>query len=153
MKVILNQDIPKIGRKYETYNVADGFARNYLLPRKLAEIATKSALARVALVKSIHDEQLQLAETELMKQLEKLSKAELTVKEKANEQGHLFAGIRVEELQKLIKEQVGIEIPVVYINLPKPIKETGEHVIKIVVQDKKTTIKLNVVSTSNNKSK
>ena len=146
MKVILNQDVPKIGRKYETHDVADGFAHNYLLPRKLADFATKEAIARVSLAKSLHDEQLQLNETGLIKQLKKLSESEIKLVEKANEKGHLFAGIHAEELQTAIKEQVGIDMPVTYIVLAKPIKEVGEHTVQIVIQDKKSSLKVMVSS-------
>lgn len=146
MKVILNQDVPKIGRKYETHEVADGFAHNYLLPRKLADFATKAAIARVSLAKSLHDEQLQLNETELIKQLKKLSESEIKLEEKANEKGHLFAGIHAEELQIAIKEQVGIDMPTTYIILAKPIKEVGEHVVEIAVQDKKASLTVVVSS-------
>jgi len=144
MKVILNRDVPKVGRKFETKEVAAGFARNFLFPQKLAELATKQASARVEMVRGLHEEQLQLAEGELIKQLETIAKTPLTVAEKANEQGHLFAGIQTEEIQKLIKEQAGIEIPVAYIELPKPIKEVGEHVVSIKVQDKVSTVNLTV---------
>lgn len=140
MKVILNKDVPKVGRKFETKDVAAGFARNYLLPRKLAERATKDVLARVELQRSVHEEQLQLAEAELMKQLEKLSKTTISVEGKANDQGHLFAGIHEADLADLIKEQAKIDLPAAYLELEKPIKEVGEHKVPIIVQDKKIEI-------------
>lgn len=144
MKVILNKDVPKIGRKYETRDVAPGFARNYLIPRNLAEVASKAASARIAMLKSLHDEQIQLAESELIKQFKTIAKAELVIEGKANEKGHLFAGIHAEEIQKALRNQADIIIATEYISLPKALKEVGEHTITIAVQDKETTLKLTI---------
>ena len=142
MKVILTQDVRKIGRKFETKEVADGFARNFLFPKKLAEPATKEAVARLTLARSLDDEKTKLAEEALMKELDALSKTTITTTGKANEQGSLFAGLHQEEIAKLIAEQTKIEIPATYIVLDKPIKEAGEHAITIRVGGKEATVTL-----------
>jgi large subunit ribosomal protein L9 len=142
MKVILKKDVPQVGRKFETKTVADGYARNFLLPNDLAEMATKKTIARLEMQKSLHEEQLALAEGELIKQLEKLEKATLTITEKANEQGHLFAGLHAEEIAKIITDQAKIEMHASYINLPKPIKELGEHTIAIKVGEQEASVTL-----------
>ena len=80
----------------------------------------------------------------LVKNLKALSEAVVTVKEKANEQGHLFAAIHKEELAKRLKDASGLDFPPEYIDLEKPVKEIGEHEITVIVGEKKGKFKLSV---------
>jgi ribosomal protein L9 len=75
-----------------------------------------------------------------------LGETVVTVKEKANEHGHLFASIHKEELSAKLKEQSGLDFPPEYFDLDKPIKEIGEHEIKVIVGGKKGIFKLVIES-------
>ena len=98
MKIILLKDVPKVGKKHETKEVPDGYGRNFLLKRGLAEIATASAIKRVEEIKKTAAVEKKIQEDLLMKNLEDLNDITITLKEKANEEGHLFAGIHKEEI-------------------------------------------------------
>ncbi len=135
MKVILLKDIPKIGKKYESKEVSAGYARNYLIPNKLAEVANKKALEKVELLRSLHEEKIREENKKLGKKLTEISGATITIKAKANDKGNLFAGITAEtilaEVQKIAPEAREDNIV-----LKKPIKEIGEHTVQMTVQDK-----------------
>jgi len=142
MKVILLKDTPKIGKKFEIKNVSDGYAQNYLIPNKLAEIATKEAESRIALAKSLCNEKIKETEAELLKKLKEIKDAVVTIKGKANEKGVLFAGIHNEDLISYLKKEFDLELSPEHIVSKEPIKEVGEHIVNILVQDKKTSIKV-----------
>lgn len=140
MKVILLQDVPNVGRKYEVKNVSDGFARNFLLVKKLAEIATTQSIQAID-AKKRRDEQKKGIQSDILdKNIQVLDGLKISIKEKANEKGHLFAGIRAKEIAKILKEQKNIEIPEEIIELEKPIKEKGEH--KVKAKDKKFILEI-----------
>lgn len=142
MKVILLKDVLKTGKKFEIKNVSNGYAQNYLIPNKLAEIATKEAEARIALAKSLNDEKIRESETELLKKLKDIKDAVLTIEGKANDKGILFAGIHKDELVSHVAKELDLGISPEHIVMKEPIKEVGEHTIQIIVQDKKTSIKV-----------
>lgn len=131
MKVILLQDVPNVGRKYEIKNVSDGYCRNFLIPRKLAQIATTQAIQSVETKRKQSEQEKEIQKDILEKNIESLSGVRLEITEKANEKGHLFAGINKEEIAKILKEQKHINIPVEIIELEQPIKEIGEYKIKV----------------------
>lgn len=140
MKVILLHDVPNVGRKYEVKNVSDGFARNFLFVKKLAEIATTQSIQAID-AKKRQDEQKKGIQSDILdKNIQALDGLKISIKEKANEKGHLFAGIRAKEIAKILKEQKNIEIPEEIIELEKPIKEKGEH--KVKAKDKKFILEI-----------
>lgn len=129
MKVILNQDIKKIGKKGEIKDVSDGYARNFLFPKKLAEPATEGAIKR-------SEEQQKEARQEEMEEKNKLRKLASNLKDKIitlrakEKDGKLFGSITSREIQKALKE-MGFEIEEKKIVLSSPIKEIGEHKAEI----------------------
>jgi len=143
MKIILLKDVPKVGKKFEIKNVSDGYAQNYLIPSKLAEIATKDTEERVKLARSLHEEKTKSTETELVKKLESLKNTTITIKEKANKKGILFAGIHKNTLASHIKTSLDLDIDPNYIILVEPLKQVGEYTIKILVGEK--TIPIQVI--------
>ena len=142
MKVVLLKDVPKVGKKYEIKDVSDGHGRNFLLRQGLAELATPKAL------KMVEDMKHQLlaakksadAETEAL--VAKLSKVKLVLKEKANDEGILFASIKADDLVEHIKDQSGLEVSAEHIKLDKPVKGVGEYDIEIAGGEKKASFKL-----------
>ncbi|MDP3996752.1 MAG: 50S ribosomal protein L9 [bacterium] len=144
MKVVLLKDVPKIGRKYEVKNVADGYALNMLIPKGLAETATEKAVLRAeAEAKKLVAER-KLQTTLLEKNLESIKDKILSVSAKANEQGHLFASIHKEEIAKRIEEETRIAVLPEFIFFDKPIKEIGEHKVTVKVGEREAKIKVTV---------
>lgn len=125
MKVVFLKDVPKIGRKHEVKDVSDGYAANFLFPRKLAQPATSAILAKIEDMglKNAAQEKVQIAF--FAKYLEALKDKPLVIYSKANEQGHLFAGLRKETILEAIWEKVGAEFPEEALLLDKPVRTTG----------------------------
>lgn len=144
MKVILLQNVPKLGKKHEIKNVSDGHALNLLIPKGLVEPATESALKKLESRKAQEVATEKRLEESLSKSLKVISGKVYEVKENVNEKGHLFAAIHAEEISALIKKESEVDVPAKYIQLEKPIKESGEHRIKIAIGESFASITVNV---------
>src|SRR4051812_15106313 len=106
MKVILLKDVRKVGKKYEIKDVSDGFALNFLIPRKLAEVSSAQALKKLEQRKSQDAATMKVQEDLLLKNLKSLEGATVTLQEQANDKGHLFKGVHSEEIVTAIREQL-----------------------------------------------
>ncbi len=146
MKIILLKDVPKVGRKYDIKDVADGYALNMLIPKNLAKVATKDSIAKVEAIKANDLTNKKIQEELLLKNLEIIKKTVITLKGKANDKGHLFAGITKEMLVSEILKSTRLNIDPDSIILAKPIKETGEHKITIEALGKKAELTVNIVA-------
>ncbi|OHA92647.1 MAG: 50S ribosomal protein L9 [Candidatus Zambryskibacteria bacterium RIFCSPHIGHO2_02_39_10] len=133
MKIILLKDVPKVGQRYDIKNVAEGFALNMLIPRGLAEVATPNAIKKVEEMRRNDLTQKKIEEELLVKSLENLKNLTVTLKEKANDKGYLFAGITKEMLAGEILKISRLNINPEFIKLVKPIKEVGEHKVLVEV--------------------
>ena len=131
MKLLLEQDVKGTGKKGEIVDVSDGYARNFLLPRKLATPADAQSVNAANIQKSAaaHRKfQAGLAARELAKQLEG---AVVTVKAKVGENGHLFGAITGKEIAAALKEQKQVEIDKKKIALSEPIRALGEYSVRV----------------------
>lgn len=138
MKVILLKDVPGTGRAHDVKEVAPGFAGNFLIPNKLCVVATPSALKSAEEKKAKVDGERKVAHDLALKNLEKLKGARVVVSGKANEEGHLFAGINAKEISAAIKQSLNIQMPESAIALSKPIKIIGETPITVSLHDTET---------------
>jgi large subunit ribosomal protein L9 len=142
MKVIFLSDVPRVGKKYDVKDVPGGYAENFLIPRKLAEPATPKALAMLEIRKNeilvVKEVQAEL----LSKNLEEIKGKVVHIEAKADEKGHLFSGIRAEEIVVAMKKEHHADITPEFIVLEKPIKQVGEFDIQISIQGKKSLFKL-----------
>jgi large subunit ribosomal protein L9 len=130
MKVILLQDIEKLGKKYDVKEVAEGYARNYLIPRKLAKIATPENLAWAEERREIEEKK---AEEELKKIGELVSKIdglEVEIGVRVGEKGQLYEKIDAQKIAKKLKE-MGFAVAKSQIQLEKPFEELGEYPVKV----------------------
>jgi len=131
MKVLLEQDVKGTGKKGEIINVSDGYARNYLLPRKLATPADAQAINAAKIQKSAaaHRKfQAGMAARDMAKQLEGAS---VTVRAKVGENGRLFGAITGKEIAAALKEQKQVEIDKKKIALSEPIRALGEYTVRV----------------------
>lgn len=131
MKVILMQDIKGVGKKDTIINANDGYARNFLFPKKLAVEANKENLAKLKSKQNseAHKKDLEKQKAEELKQ--KLSKIELRINVKAGENGKIFGSITSKEVSAELKKQYNIEIDKKKIILKEPIKELGAFTLDI----------------------
>ncbi len=130
MKVILLKDVEGLGKKYEIKEVKEGYARNFLFPKKLARIADETALKWLEIQKEI---QAKKAEEELKKTEEKVAKVdgiEVFLPVKVNKEGKLFSKITQKTIADKLKE-MGHDIKKDQVVLPEPIKELGEFPVKL----------------------
>lgn len=130
MKVILLQDIEKTGKKYEIKEVADGFAKNYLFPKKLAQIATKNAAAWADTQREIQAKVVEKELQEIQAKASSLDGQEFAIEVKVGEQNQLFESITAQKISDRLKEN-GFEIDKKQISLKEPIKEPGDYQVKI----------------------
>jgi large subunit ribosomal protein L9 len=142
MKVIFLQDVPRVGKKYDIKDINDGFVMNFLIPRKLAELATPSAIASLEKRKKNIEIEREVQTDLLMKNLEEIKGKVITIKSKANGKGSLFKAIHKKEIVEEMKNQNHADISEEFIILEKPIKETGEFEIPIEIKNKKSSFKL-----------
>ncbi len=148
MQIILLSDVSGIGKKSDIKNVAEGHARNFLIPRGLAAEATPTRVKSVLTEKTRQEGEQKIQKDLLAKNLAALESITLTVVATANEKGHLFKGIHALDIAAAIKAQTRIDIPPEAIELPNPIKEIGEHEIAVSSGAKKATFKLLVQPTN-----
>jgi len=133
MDVILLQDVETLGGKGSVVAVSDGYARNFLLPRKLAE---QVSAGRIAEVRRRQEDE----ETRKVRDIERagdlaevLSKTVLTVTAQAGEDGKLFGSVTAADISKEIFRARNVKIDKKKINLEEPIKETGDYMVEIEV--------------------
>jgi large subunit ribosomal protein L9 len=133
MKVILLKDVSKLGRRFDVKTVSDGYALNLLIPQKLAIAATPAALKQVESQKAKTEGERKVHEELLVKNLKDLEGKKITVSGKANDKGHLFAGLRREDVAGELQKQTELQIDPESIQLEHPLKEVGEHTIEVKV--------------------
>ena len=148
MQVILKKDVQNVGEAGDLVNVKDGYARNFLIPKNFAEVATEGALknreqnlARIkAKQEKLHQEALAKAA-----EIEKLGQIELTAK--AGESGKLFGTITTKKLCEELKEKANIEVDRKTVSLNAPINKVGEFTMLIKLTSKvKTELKVVVTA-------
>lgn len=144
MQVILIKDVARLGRKSEIKEVPSGHALNFLIPRKLAVIATPESLKRLSSQISKLDEQKQEENEIFANAIQKLSEANIIYATEANEQGHLFKGISKDDIVAHLEEQ-GISISKNHLTLDHPIKALGIHEIPLKYNAKEGACRLEVV--------
>lgn len=131
MKVILLQDIRGTGKKDQIIEASDGFARNYLIPRKMAKEATAEALNSIERAKSAdkHREDVKRAEAEAKARELKGKVIQLSVK--GGENGKLYGAITNDQIAAALKEQHGVEVDKRKLELEEPIKSAGQTTVTL----------------------
>lgn len=144
MKVILLKDIHKVGQRYDIKEVAPGFAMNQLIPQKLAERATPAAMKALEAKKAEIDAKRAQEMEALLSEAGKIENVQVEIEAKANDKGHLFAGIDAETVAKAISESVGIELSPKFVELKEPLKEVGAHEVMVKIGEKEVKANVNV---------
>jgi len=131
MKVILLQDIKGTGKKNQIIEISDGYARNYLLPRKLAKEATSEAVNSLTKSQSAdkHREEVRRQEAEVKARELKGKVIQLEVK--GGENGKLYGAVTNEQIAQALKEQHGIEVDKRKLEQDEPIKTAGQSFVTL----------------------
>ena len=145
MKVILLQDVKKMGKKADVIEASDGYARNYLFPRKLAEEATANAL-HVVNAKKENERKKKLAELEAAQKLAaELKGKEVTINAKAGDNGRLFGAITNKDVAEVINSQFNLSIDKKKI-VVNTIKVAGTYEVEVkLYPEVSTKMKVNIV--------
>lgn len=131
MKVILNQDIKGIGRKLQTVEVSEGYARNYLLPRKLASVADNKSVneAKNKAEALKFKKETEIKEAKQLK--EKLEKGYIKFKHKIGSNGKLFGSVTEKDIADEIEKVYGVKVDKKKISLKIAIKELGSYTAQV----------------------
>ncbi len=143
MKVILLQNIKGFGQIGDVKSVSDGYARNFLLPRKMAKSATDGSMKEVESLKAKRVIMVETEKKEALEVVEKLKDLVIELTRKASKAGKLFAGIDKDDLIKEIKKASGVQLQEEMIGHDEPIKHIGEHMVDLNLSPEvKTQIKI-----------
>jgi len=135
MKVILIKDVPKLGRRFDIKDISSGHAQNFLIPRGLVIVATKDAMKRIEVERKQVENERALHEQLMVKNIQGLDGVTLTIRGKANEKGHLFAGLHKEDIVREIETQTQLQVDPLFLQLEHPIKVVGTHEIRVRVTE------------------
>ncbi len=138
MQVLLLQDVPGVGKAGQVKSVADGYARNYLLPRKLAVSATEGALKQAQSIKDAAARRDAKTLEEAQRLAELLKETTLTFRAKAGEGDRLFGSITAGDIADALASEKRITIDKRKIEMPNPIKELGTRKVDIKIHPEVT---------------
>jgi large subunit ribosomal protein L9 len=130
MKVLLCEDIEKLGWYGDIVEVSEGYARNYLLPQRIAMVPTEQKIKAMAEEKAKRTEQRKFDDERLQKAVQKVDGAEAVIAAKVNEQGHLFGSITESQIAENLRLQ-GFEVADKAVHLDGHIKELGQYTVEL----------------------
>ena len=135
MKVILKEDVQNLGQQGDVVEVKPGYARNYLMPQKLAILFTKQQKKSIEEAQIVEKRKLEREKDQLESVLKQVEDLNLYLKMKSEEDNKLFGSVTKLDIVKLLEEN-GITIDKKYIDLSSPIKTLGEHKLILCLQKK-----------------
>jgi len=148
MQIILLQDIKGIGKKFKIKEIKDGYARNFLIPRGLAKIATNATIKELETKKSVSEKQEKKLKAELESLAKNLSHRNFVFSLNVGKKGEVFGSITKDDIEERINANINANLRDyiknnMEIKLEKPIKTTDEHQIEINLgKGVKTTVKV-----------
>ncbi|NQV12802.1 MAG: 50S ribosomal protein L9 [Parcubacteria group bacterium] len=146
MKVALKEDVEKLGKKGDIKEVADGYARNFLIPRGLVEMATEAVIKRTEKIRQARKVTDVKEQKELSKLADQVAGQKIKLKAKAKDD-KLFGSIAAADIAQAIADKTKVEIDKKMVVLPEPIKKVGEYVVKIkFVDDVEAEVVVKVVA-------
>jgi large subunit ribosomal protein L9 len=146
-QAILLQDVEPLGERGTVVDVSPGYLRNYLVPRKLAQPATKGALEEARRRMEVAERAQQEAEARAEENAALLTKTVLTIPQQAGDDGRLFGSVTAQDIVDAIKEARNLRIDRRKVHLDEPIRNVGTHMVVVEVADGMTaTIKTMVVA-------
>ena len=131
MKLILLEDVKSVGKKGDIVNKNDGYALNYLIPKKLAVEATKANMNDLELKKKAEEKRKKEELEEAKKIAEQLNDKVVKVSVKAGEHGKVFGSVTIKEIADALAKQTGMDIDKKKISFDAPIKMVGRRIVKI----------------------
>ncbi|HUG15020.1 MAG TPA: 50S ribosomal protein L9 [Thermomicrobiales bacterium] len=131
VKIILTQDVPKLGQSGTVQDVANGYARNFLIPRGMATIATRGSIKQVEERQAAEAKRIAKQEEELRGLSERIQGMRIEIEARVGEQGRLYGSVTAPDIAERLSAALGEEIDRRKIDLDDPIRTVGEHEITI----------------------
>ena len=131
MKVILKEDVQNLGQEGDVVEVKPGYARNYLMPQKLAILFTRQQKKSIEEAQRVEERKLEREKDQLESVLKQVEDLSLSLKMQSEKDSKLFGSVTKLDIVKLLEEN-GITIDKKYVDLSSPIKTLGEHKVNIV---------------------
>lgn len=131
MKIVLRKDVEKLGEAGTVQTVSDGYARNYLIPKGLAVVATPGELKVVAENNRVREMKIARQEKQLQDLADKINGQRLTFTARSGAQGRLYGSITSGDIAERLSMAIGQEIDRRKIVLDEPIRQTGEHTVTV----------------------
>ena len=147
-EAILLKDVEGIGEKGTVIDVSKGYLRNYLIPRKLAEPATKGSIAAAERRQEAASRALEQATTAARDNAELLNKTVLTITHQAGDDGRLFGSVTSQDIVDAIKEARGIAVDRRKVHLDEPIRHVGTYMVVVELEDGVTSTVKTIVTES-----
>lgn len=134
-QAILTQDVEALGERGTVVDVSAGYLRNYLIPRKLAQPATKGALVAAQQRKDAAERAVREAASRAQESAALLSKTVLTIAQQAGDDGRLFGSVTAQDIADAIRDARGIKIDKRKVHLEEPIRHIGTHMVVVEIDD------------------
>lgn len=131
MKIVLRQDVPKLGEAGSIQTVANGYARNYLIPKGFAVLATDGEIKTAEHNMKVRERKVARQEEQLQSFADKIDGTRLEFTARAGEQGRLFGSVTTSDVAEQLQEKIGEEIDRRKIQLTEPLRTVGEHEVEI----------------------
>jgi large subunit ribosomal protein L9 len=131
MKLILTKDVPELGHKGDVVDVADGYGRNYLVPKLFAVKATTGALRQAEAMRSAREEAERRSLEEAQQLAQTLAGSRVVVAARAGDEGKLFGSINANDVAAAIAKFTGVEVDRSVVVVVQPIKEIGLHEVTL----------------------
>jgi large subunit ribosomal protein L9 len=131
MRVILQKPVENLGAPGDVVEVADGYARNYLVPRGLAVKATKGAMRHAESLRRAHEARVAKARAEAEAAAQRITAAALRIPARVGEEGKLFGSITAEQIAEEIERQAGVAVDRHDVRLDQPIRSVGVHEVRV----------------------
>lgn len=147
MKVILKQDVDKLGDAGDIVEVADGYGNNYLMPRGLAMRASKGAVADAAALRAARAKREARSLEDAREQQQLLETRPVSITAKAGEDGTLYGSVGNRDIADAVQTQLGVELDRRRVEMERPLKEIGEHEVAVRLHaDLTATVRVVVVA-------
>ena len=130
MKIILLDDVPKLGRRGEVRDVADGYARNYLIPQRLALVASPSNLKNIEQIKKRHEAHAEKEKIDAQALAQAIDPLTVSLTRQASEDGRLYGSVNAHDLVAILAQH-GVSVEKRRIDLDTPIKTLGDYTVPV----------------------
>lgn len=134
-KAILMQDVETLGERGAVVDVAAGYLRNYLVPRKLAQTATAGSIAEAERRRDAAESAARESAARAAENAQLLARTVLTIPHAAGDDGRLFGSVTAQEIVDAIRQARGLKLDKRKVQLEQPIKTTGSHMVTVEVHD------------------